>query len=147
MDSNPLCIVLEQLSQDETAKITLNLGKVEDTSERNFLVGRTPECELCLVSTQYPLFISRQHARISLIETKIFVTDLKSVNGTFVNDVMLQPMVKTKIKIGDFVTFGCISPEAEIIPGNIAKQEDPIFKFLLKETRDLKPLDINPDQV
>lgn len=146
LDSAIACIVLEQICK-ENAKITLNLGKVEDVSQRNFLVGRTPECDLYLVSTQYPLFISRQHARVTLNETQIFVTDLKSVNGTFVNDVMLQPMVKTKISIGDLVTFGCMSPEKEIVPGAIAQQDDPIFKFILKETRDRKLADQMEDKV
>jgi EAL domain-containing protein (putative c-di-GMP-specific phosphodiesterase class I) len=46
-----------------------------------FLVGRLPDCALCIPSAQ----VSKQHAQIVADAGRLYVHDLGSTNGTFVN--------------------------------------------------------------
>jgi pSer/pThr/pTyr-binding forkhead associated (FHA) protein len=46
------------------------------------LVGRSAACEVPLADTD----VSREHAAVSLRDGQVFVEDLGSRNGTFVND-------------------------------------------------------------
>lgn len=50
--------------------------------------------------------ISRMHARFVQEENRIFVVDLHSTNGTFVNGVRLEPDCKVELRAGDQVGFG-----------------------------------------
>ncbi|MAV36484.1 MAG: diguanylate phosphodiesterase [Planctomycetaceae bacterium] len=46
-----------------------------------FVVGRKPNCSLCLPAPT----VSGEHARISLYDDRLLITDLNSTNGTYVN--------------------------------------------------------------
>jgi len=48
---------------------------------------------------------SRHHAQITLDQGHVFIEDLGSVNGTFVNGRRLDPKVKFKLTAGDRVRF------------------------------------------
>ena len=50
--------------------------------------------------------VSRRHARISLREGQVFVEDLNSLNGTFLNATRLVPELPYPLKDGDQVQFG-----------------------------------------
>jgi pSer/pThr/pTyr-binding forkhead associated (FHA) protein len=52
--------------------------------------------------------ISRRHAEISYANGQYFVRDLGSTNGTFVNEVRLQPDSAQALKPNDVVRFGTI---------------------------------------
>jgi DNA-binding NtrC family response regulator len=54
--------------------------------ENGFVVGRNPECNLCLLDDS----ISRQHFRITRRGDQFFIEDLGSSNGTFINGGKLQ---------------------------------------------------------
>jgi len=49
--------------------------------------------------------ISRMHARLDREDDQLFVSDLKSRNGTLVND---QPVMREALNPGDIVTFGSL---------------------------------------
>lgn len=49
--------------------------------------------------------ISRVHAAVSVRDGQLFVRDMSSSNGTFVNGQRLTPNVETPVKVGDKVTF------------------------------------------
>jgi pSer/pThr/pTyr-binding forkhead associated (FHA) protein len=50
--------------------------------------------------------VSRRHARISLRENQVFIEDLNSLNGTFLNATRLVPELPYPIKDGDQVQIG-----------------------------------------
>ncbi|HSJ56679.1 MAG TPA: FHA domain-containing protein [Anaerolineae bacterium] len=50
--------------------------------------------------------VSRRHARVSLRENQVFLEDLNSLNGTFLNATRLVPELPYPIKDGDQVQFG-----------------------------------------
>ena len=63
------------------------------------MVGRDRSCAIVLA---HPA-VSRRHARITLSGTSWLLEDLKSANGTYVNNTRVE---KAKLKPGDVVRFG-----------------------------------------
>ena len=76
----------------------------------NVMVGRDRTCSIVL---SHPA-VSRRHARMTLNGTSWIVEDLKSANGTYVNNTRVERM---KLKAGDVVRFGA----------------DPSCSYVLKE--------------
>ncbi|HXY16648.1 MAG TPA: FHA domain-containing protein [Gaiellaceae bacterium] len=64
-------------------------------------VGRAPECGLKLERDE---FVSSRHARLTPSEAGLFVEDLSSTNGTFVNDA--QVTTSRLLQAGDVITIG-----------------------------------------
>jgi serine/threonine protein kinase len=63
------------------------------------VVGRDRTCSIILT---HPA-VSRRHARITLSGSACAVEDLKSANGTYVNNTRIE---RAKLKAGDVVRFG-----------------------------------------
>jgi eukaryotic-like serine/threonine-protein kinase len=76
----------------------------------NVMVGRDRTCSIVL---SHPA-VSRRHARMTLNGASWIVEDLKSANGTYVNNTRVERM---KLKAGDVVRFGA----------------DPSCSYVLKE--------------
>lgn len=60
-----------------------------DLEGGSFLIGRLPECDICLNDE----LVSRMHARISVDSGRVVVEDLHSTNGVFVNRRRIQQHV------------------------------------------------------
>ncbi|MEO5729589.1 MAG: FHA domain-containing protein [Byssovorax sp.] len=65
-----------------------------------FLIGRTPECQLSLDD---PL-VSRRHAILMIQNDGVFVQDLGSRNGVFINGVRAE--LRTPVSDGDVIRIG-----------------------------------------
>lgn len=61
-------------------------------------VGRSTDAHLTFPSKH----LSRLHAKITVEKNYLYVTDLKSANGTYVNG---KPVNSAKIKSGDHIRF------------------------------------------
>ena len=70
-----------------------------DLTEQPLTVGRSPEADVVV----YDERASRVHCGIRLWDGEYYVKDLKSKNGTFVND---QQVDVTKIRGGDVIRVG-----------------------------------------
>jgi serine/threonine protein kinase len=76
-----------------------------ETNERHaiqgdsIVVGRDRTCSIVL---SHPA-VSRRHARITLSGSQVLLEDLKSANGTYVNNTRVE---RAKLKAGDVVRFG-----------------------------------------
>ncbi|MCJ7623437.1 MAG: FHA domain-containing protein [Anaerolineaceae bacterium] len=70
------------------------IGKLSTTT-----IGRNEVCDIVLQSPQ----VSRTHARILQADETCWIEDLKSTNGTFVNN---QLITRKEIKGGDVITIG-----------------------------------------
>jgi pSer/pThr/pTyr-binding forkhead associated (FHA) protein len=81
-------------------------------------VGRSEESALRLLEGKP----SRNHALLSNDGTSVFVEDLGSTNGTFVNDRRIDAKVRTKLNAGDRVRFDT----EEFIFGSDAPAAPPI---------------------
>ncbi|MEM6937340.1 MAG: FHA domain-containing protein [Pseudomonadota bacterium] len=58
------------------------------------VIGRHSDCDICLPNDE----VSRRHAKILVTPTGLFVEDLESSNGTFVNG---ERVTKAELKAGD----------------------------------------------
>ncbi|NIE97612.1 FHA domain-containing protein [Acinetobacter sp. Tr-809] len=67
--------------------------------ERDMLVGRHQDADILLQSAD----ISRRHAALLLKDQKLWVQDLNSSNGTFINDARVEQ--ETELHDGDIVQF------------------------------------------
>jgi predicted component of type VI protein secretion system len=77
-------------------------GKEIEVSDKRFLIGRSESCQLRPKSES----VSRRHCILAIKDGRVLVQDLKSRNGTFVNDKRL-PADKAKVlKDGDKLRVG-----------------------------------------
>jgi len=81
------------------------------------VVGRSDDCDL-KVSDGHP---SRRHARLTIEDAALWVEDLGSANGTFVND--RQITAKTRLHHGDRVAFD-LSVFSVSAPADPTAEED-----------------------
>ena len=70
--------------------------------DRDMLVGRHQDSDILLQSSE----ISRKHAAFLLKNNELWLQDLKSSNGTFVNDVRIEE--ETLIEAEDIVQFASL---------------------------------------
>ncbi len=63
----------------------------EATIDRELIVGRDPECSPLAVQLQQSGNLSRCHARLWLAADGLWIEDLGSTNGVFVNGKPLTP--------------------------------------------------------
>jgi diguanylate cyclase (GGDEF)-like protein len=81
---------------------TFDVGSIRPLTGTTWTVGRKGDCEIRLNDES----ISRHHARIETASDGHCLLDLKSFNGTFVNEHRIDTC---KLKDGDYVRFGnCI---------------------------------------
>jgi hypothetical protein len=66
------------------------------------IIGRTPDCDVILDNPH----TSTKHASIRLLDEVLYITDLDSSNGTYVN---AREITKSELKDNDTVTIGDIS--------------------------------------
>lgn len=82
--------------------ITGDLTGQEVVIERDMLVGRHQSADLVLQAAE----ISRKHAAFLLKDQALWVQDLASSNGTFINDIRIEG--EALLKEGDIVQFAGI---------------------------------------
>ena len=91
----------------------LNPGQLFSLDGDSFILGRHPDCTIVLEVRA----VSREHARITRVEDDYYVEDLKSRNGTYVNEEAVTERRKLReedqLRICDVVfMFHYGSPEA-----------------------------------
>ncbi len=73
-------------------------GKSVEVTDR-IVAGRNPDCDVVLVEG-HP---SRRHAQITVKDNRVWIEDLGSANGTFVNDRKIEAQVE--LRAGDSIRF------------------------------------------
>lgn len=96
-------------------------GKLISVNHDKFLIGRSDECHLRPKSES----ISRRHCAIVRKDGNILLIDLKSRNGTIVNDKKLDQKKAKILKDGDHIKVGKLEFVAVIEAGvsNVKKPE------------------------
>ena len=74
-------------------------GAIFALNEESLIIGRETAANLCIADAS----VSRRHSMIEKSETGFVITDLESLNGTFVNDV---PVRSRLLEHGDRVRIG-----------------------------------------
>lgn len=85
------------LNPDQAQEILLQRG-------RTILGRRRADCDV-VISV---MGVSRKHAAIDVVEGRVYVTDLSSTNGTYVEDKKMPPNATWEIRHGNRIRFGGI---------------------------------------
>jgi pSer/pThr/pTyr-binding forkhead associated (FHA) protein len=88
-------------------------GKSIPIKDEKFFIGRGDSCQLRPKSES----ISRKHCAIVQKDGRVLLVDLKSRNGTYVNDKQLSPEKAKILKSGDKIRCGQLEFEIEIEVG------------------------------
>jgi len=88
-------------------------GKLIQIKDEKFLIGRSDSCQLRPKSES----ISRKHCVFVQRDGRVLLLDLKSRNGTFVNEKQLSPDKAKILKSGDKIRCGQLEFEAVIEVG------------------------------
>lgn len=96
-------------------------GKEIPIKDEKFLIGRGDECQLRPKSES----VSRRHCALVQKEGRLLLVDLKSRNGTFVNEKQLSPDKAKILKSGDKIRVGQLEFEITVEVGiaNVKKSE------------------------
>lgn len=70
--------------------------------QKSFTIGRSNKCHVCLNSSE----LSREHCKVDIVGQLIYLTDLDSSNGVYINNVQLKPHVKTKYSTNQQLSMG-----------------------------------------
>lgn len=84
---------------DDGMEMTLTKPTAEDVC--TFVIGRRQGCD---VSISYDTQVSREHARLTLMDDQLWLEDLASLNGTFLHRQRIWGA--TPITIGDIFRVG-----------------------------------------
>jgi pSer/pThr/pTyr-binding forkhead associated (FHA) protein len=71
-----------------------NLPYESQILKERFTIGRSPDCDLTIVSE----VVSRKHLKVEFVDEKIIIQDLGSTNGTFIDGELLKPHEKYEYK-------------------------------------------------
>ncbi len=85
---------------DEVRNQSMQLSK-----QKIWLIGSGPTCDLVIKNH----FVSRKHCLLFKKANIFELEDWGSTNGTFINDVVLPPRVRTRITTKDIVTLGKVT--------------------------------------
>ena len=105
--------------------ITSELTGQEIGIDRDMVVGRHQSADIVLQAAE----ISRKHAAFLLKDQALWVQDLNSSNGSFVNDLRIEH--ETLLKEGDIVQFASLkfsvlAPAQEIVAETVPAQPEVI---------------------
>ena len=90
-------------------------GEFPLVADKQIIVGRSSDLDMVLVEDM----VSRKHARIAMAEDQIWIEDLGSTNGTFVNGEKIK---RARLKEGDRVLIG--TSILKVIAGDGAREND-----------------------
>lgn len=97
-------------------------GKKLKLPERDITIGRDLECDIRISDSD----VSRTHCQIFIRDGKLFVDDLESRNGTFINDIAIEI-------------------ETPLLPGDQLRVGPMVFELLGTRTTLKKPSNLEPD--
>lgn len=100
-------------------------GKEIAINQDKFLIGRSDECHLRPKSES----VSRRHCAIIQKDGRVLLLDLKSRNGTFVNDKQLSPDKAKILKDGDKLRIGKLE-FTMVIEASLASTKKPEVKSI-----------------
>lgn len=89
----------------EKAKLVCIVGALQGMIFRvgpGVTLGRAPDADIVLQETE----ISKRHAWVGVSHERLFVRDLKSTNGTYLNDQLDAPVTETELHEGDVLQLG-----------------------------------------
>ncbi len=102
------------------------------------VIGRASECDISLSAAH----LSRRHAQLQIIDGMLFVKDLDSANGTYLNG---KRVAEARVKRGDelrfdALNFGVMEPPDDLAKTAVRKSAPPVPEAIeAKRTHHLVP--------
>lgn len=98
----PDVLLAGRFPEGTPARLRIN-GNALARAPHGLVLGRHPESvDLVLDHSK----VSRQHLRITLVDNRVYITDLNSLNGTRVNDSDLEPGTAFEVRHDDVLSIG-----------------------------------------
>ncbi len=132
--------------------ITGEITGQEISIDRDMLVGRHQDADVLLQAAE----ISRRHAALLLKDQLLWVQDLNSSNGTFINDIRIEQ--EKQLHDGDIVQFASFKfsvlapvqeiedlPEIEAEPVNTTPSQDLSDQGMLSLTERAAEIEVSRD--
>jgi pSer/pThr/pTyr-binding forkhead associated (FHA) protein len=91
-------------------------GRQVELATEYLTVGREPTCDVCLDDPH----VSRTHAALQRRGGTVYVQDLGSSGGTFVNG---EPATRAELRQGDIVAFASVQARFEAVPSAAAETQ------------------------
>ena len=107
----PDVLLAGRFPEGTPARLKIN-GNALARAPHGLVLGRHPESvDLVLDHSE----VSRQHLRITLVENRVYITDLNSLNGTRVNDTDLEPGTACEVRHDDILGIGDTEVQIKIM--------------------------------
>lgn len=90
-------------AETKTKSVRLKFKERNIDLEKSIYIGRN---KTCAVSIKNDPLISRKHALIEHIKGKYYLSDLGSMNGTYVNNHPVKKNEKIELSPGDVIKVG-----------------------------------------
>ncbi len=84
----------------EKRLLSFGQGQLLELAEATVTIGRLPGCTVVIEDPK----VSRQHAEIRLVDGEVYLRDMGSTNGTYVNDAIVKG--EQKLNDGDLIQIG-----------------------------------------
>jgi pSer/pThr/pTyr-binding forkhead associated (FHA) protein len=102
-------------------------GRAISIKRSKLLIGRAEECDVRPLSED----VSRRHCAVHVGPADVWVEDLGSRNGTFVNGVRIKE--KTKVATGDLIRVGALELKVSCSAPAAAGSEDDVSRWLMTD--------------
>lgn len=103
-------------------------GRAIAIKRATLLIGRSEDCDVRPLSEE----VSRRHCAVHVGPAEVWVEDLKSRNGTFVNGSRIE--AKTKVADGDIIRVGSLELKVSISdPAARAGSADDVSRWLVAD--------------
>jgi pSer/pThr/pTyr-binding forkhead associated (FHA) protein len=103
-------------------------GRAISIKRSKLLIGRAEECDIRPLSEE----VSRRHCAVHAGPADVWVEDLGSRNGTFVNGVRIKE--KTKVATGDLIRVGSLELKVSCsAPAAAAGSEEDVSRWLMTD--------------
>jgi pSer/pThr/pTyr-binding forkhead associated (FHA) protein len=105
-------------------------GRMIAIKRNRLLIGRADECDVRPLSDE----VSRRHCAVVVGPAEVWVEDLGSRNGTFVNGVRITE--KTRVSDGDMIRVGALELKVSCNePATKGGTEDDVSRWLMADDR------------
>lgn len=102
-------------------------GRAISIKRSKLLIGRAEECDVRPLSED----VSRRHCAVHVGPADVWVEDLGSRNGTFVNGVRIKE--KTKVATGDLIRVGALELKVSCSAPAAAGSEEDVSRWLMTD--------------
>lgn len=103
-------------------------GRTISVKRNKLLIGRADECDVRPLSDE----VSRRHCAVHVGPAEVWVEDLGSRNGTFVNGVRIAE--KTRVSDGDMIRVGALELKVSCVdPAARGGTEDDVSRWLMAD--------------